>query len=308
MKPVKSVLVNLLTLAFSCHFFATSQTQKLSSAIVDGRSYAIVNLQTNFPEFSPLKRKALSDIRSASIPLADSLGTLFICFGRDAYSNSHYYLLQRRNDGTTEISKFDITQVAPDTLGATLDVRLWQDRQTPFPLDLRIVPSKHQLLFRWILSPPNDPTPGGEPAPADLLVDVGKSFPDLSLRDLDGKAFSTNSLRGKPAIISWWDTGCSAFIDELPGLDSLVSIFGQEVSFLAITQDSAQEVVSFLNNHRFRFSQTVGNDTTVQALGHQFPRTLVLDTDGVVHLDLMGGGSRETYKQVEKAVKKVLRE
>jgi peroxiredoxin len=170
------------------------------------------------------------------------------------------------------------------------------------------VPSRNQLLFRWLRSPTSDPTPGGNPTPADVVVDVGKPFPNLSLKDLSGNVFFTKSLRGKTSVVVWWDRGCSAFIDEMPGLDSLVSIFRQRVAFLAIAHDSIQQVVEFLKDHQFRFLHILGNDTAIQTLGLQFPRTLVLDPNGIIRLDLTGGGSQDIYKEVEKAVNGILRD
>jgi thiol-disulfide isomerase/thioredoxin len=302
---MKSVFVNILSLLLFWHLIASSQTQTRSSAIVDGRSYIVVDFQASLPEFRPLTKLLRSEVRSAAIPLGDTLGTMFICFGRDKDSTLRYFLLHTRTDGVT-YTNLDFSQVSIDTIRTTEDVRLWPNRGTPFPLDLRIVPSRNRLLFRWLLSPSSDPTPGGRPTPADVLVDVGKPFPDLLLVDLNGKDFFTKSLRGKPAIINWWTTWCSACIDEMPGLDSLVSIFGERISFLAIAQNSDQEVLGFLKNHRFRFFHTVGNDSPIQALGVKFPRTLVLDADGTIQQNLVGGG-KETYKEVERAINEVLR-
>jgi len=113
-------------------------------------------------------------------------------------------------------------------------------------------------------------------------------------------------LRGKPTVINWWATWCTACVVEIPGLDSLVNIFGAQISFLAIAQNSSEEVLTFLKNRSFRFSHTLGNDSTIQALGGSVPRTIVLDTNGTVVLDLIGG-SRDIYKQVEQAVNKIMR-
>ena len=303
---MKSAFINLFSCCLFLNYFALSQAQTPSSSTIDGRSYGVLEIQKSLPEFPPLRKRLLSEVRSAAIPLGDTLGRLFICFGRDAKSTLHYYFLHKRADGAT-YSTLDMNQIAPDTLRSTLDVRLWRDRQTPFPLDLRIVSSRNELLYRWLLSPAGDSTAGGRPTPADVPVDVGKPFPDLSLIDLQGREFYSKSLRGKPAIINWWATWCTACIDEMPGLDSLVSVFGQRVSFLAVAQNSNQEVVRFLKDHRFRFHHTVENDTTVRTLGAGVPRTFVLNADGTIQVDCLGGGP-ETYKQIEQAVNAVLRQ
>jgi peroxiredoxin len=47
---------------------------------------------------------------------------------------------------------------------------------------------------------------------------VGKAAPPLTLHTLDGRAISTESLRGKVVILSFWATWCAPCKQELPVL------------------------------------------------------------------------------------------
>ncbi|RME60937.1 MAG: TlpA family protein disulfide reductase, partial [Candidatus Dadabacteria bacterium] len=52
-------------------------------------------------------------------------------------------------------------------------------------------------------------------------VKAGKPFPNITLKTLDEKPFSLNSLKGKIVLINLWASWCLPCIKELPDLQEL---------------------------------------------------------------------------------------
>lgn len=242
---------------------------------------------------------------SATLPIPDSLGILTVCLGKTKDSTVACYILLQRRDNTVQMSTLYVGTAFPDTLSGTDNAELIPGRTLGFPLDLRVLPSRNKLFFRWSLSPAMDTLPGGVPTPRNSPIEMGKILPRIQVKGLTGNCISTNDFRGKPVVVNWWAIWCSGCTLEMPGLDSLVDMYNGRVSFLAICQDSAQQLIAFLKNHKFSFIQTVSSDSTERMLGDTFPRTLILDSKGKIVQDILGGGVN-TYKDIEQTLDRII--
>jgi thiol-disulfide isomerase/thioredoxin len=117
----------------------------------------------------------------------------------------------------------------------------------------------------------------------------------LNLELPDGKAWSFQSLRGKPVVLNFWATWCPPCVDELPLLEQ----FHQQNSakswqVVGIAVDNAKAVQKFLGKTPLSFptplagmagvdlSRTLGN------LSGGLPFTVVLNAAGEVALRHMG--------------------
>jgi len=75
---------------------------------------------------------------------------------------------------------------------------------------------------------------------------LNKPAPAFNLRDLDGKDWTLNSLRGKIVVLNFWFTTCLPCIKEMPELNALVAAYSDmPVIFLALTFNNREQVKAF---------------------------------------------------------------
>lgn len=106
---------------------------------------------------------------------------------------------------------------------------------------------------------------------------VGDAFPNFSLRDIQGKTWTNEQLKGKKTVINFWFTGCGPCRNEMPELGRWVKQF-PEVSFLAITFQKTEQIQQLVAEQHFYFHQLVEGEELIKELGIQsYPTTFVLD-------------------------------
>ncbi len=309
---MSKVLV-LRLLACYCYLFMPAASlcqinphaEKPKSAEIQGHYFASIPMLKGLPAFPPISRQFSSEQQHAALQFADTLGTLYICSGKGTDGQGRYFLVHHRYDQNWSMSSVMFSAANPDTLQAFEDLTPLAGRETPFPMDLRIVPSSRTLLFRWLLSPDDPNIPGGIPTAANVLLDVGKQLFDFTVTDLAGHQVRSAELRGKITVVDWWAISCSACIAEMPGFNKLVQKFASDVDFVAIAMNTTAQVTAFLSTHEFHFRQTVSEDSMYRLIGSGIPRTVVLDDHGVVRFDHAGGGP-DSYKEFDQAITALL--
>ena len=282
-----------------------SQSAPPSSAQIQGHYFAAFPMVKGLPAFVPIQRQLVLEQQFATLSFADTVGTVYICSGNTSKGEHQYWLLHHRHDKSWTLALRNFDTGNPDTLVLTYNLTPLNGRQTAFPMDLRMVPATGTLLFRWLLSPDDAKIPGGIPIPANMRLDVGKPLFAFTVTDLDGRTIQSSEFRGKVTVVNWWATTCSGCIEEMPGFNKLVQKYAPMVDFIAIAINSPQAVSTFLVKHEFRFQQTVAGDSMFQLIESGIPRTVVLDDQGVVQFDHVGGGP-DSYKEFEPAIDSLL--
>ena len=130
---------------------------------------------------------------------------------------------------------------------------------------------------------------------------IGAMAPDFSVVTMDGRPFSTDSLKGKISIINFWMISCPPCIAEIPGLNNVVKKYGRdEFNFIAIGMDDEKDINHFLNNNPWTFDQLASGSKLILdvfKIGWGFPTTFVLDKEGVIIGAFSGGTTDETAVQ-----------
>ena len=132
---------------------------------------------------------------------------------------------------------------------------------------------------------------------------IGALAPMFSVVTLDGKAFTTESLKGKITILNFWMISCPPCIAEIPGLNNVVRKYGRDdINYIAFGIDDEKDINGFLKNHPWSFDQVAAGTTMMLdefKIVFGFPTTFVIDQQGII-IDAFSGGTTD-----EQAVKEI---
>jgi cytochrome c biogenesis protein CcmG/thiol:disulfide interchange protein DsbE len=128
-----------------------------------------------------------------------------------------------------------------------------------------------------------------QPARAAPKADplVGKAAPAFTLSQLDGKRLSLASLKGKVALLNFWDFGCPSCNLEVKHLQRLHRMYageGLRVVGIAELAEEPRQVKQFLREYEASYPVLLDPD---QHVARKFgitahPVTLLIDRAGVV--------------------------
>jgi thiol-disulfide isomerase/thioredoxin len=121
-------------------------------------------------------------------------------------------------------------------------------------------------------------------APVVRLLRDPATLPSFSVADLDGKAISSEALRGKVVLVNFWATWCPPCRAEIPDLIKLQEKYKDNLVVLGISEDEAppDTVRAFVAEYKVNYFVAM----TTPALAKVFrgvaalPTTFVLDTEG----------------------------
>ncbi len=272
---------------------------------IAGQTHGRVAFMPGLPEFKPVSRWIVAERLFAPIPVPDSCGVVHVCFGLDREGGQKVVIVSIRRDSTVSMDNVNVDQTAGDTLVCTTAPRLLPSNESRFPLELRIVPSRHEFLFRWTLAKEDSLNPGGLPVPRSTLISVGKDFPDFEVNLLKGGKLNLGVSRGRICVLNWWWTRCGPCIAEMPGLNTLVKKYKGRVDFIAINPDPIKEVRAFLAKRTFNYQHALTDTSGTTMFGSSAPRNIVLDRAGIVVFD-ESGGSTDSYKIIESVIQREL--
>jgi peroxiredoxin len=132
-------------------------------------------------------------------------------------------------------------------------------------------------------------TPASEP---ELL---GKSAPEFTLKDVDGRETTLASLRGKPVLLDFWATWCAPCRESMPHVQSLYDRFKEKgLVVLGIdTNESADMARKYFVEQKYSFANLLGSgsDAIKNYGANSIPRVVLIDKDGVIRYVHRGWGT-----------------
>lgn len=144
---------------------------------------------------------------------------------------------------------------------------------------------------------------------------IGNRCPTYSLELVDGSGtINVKDLKGKIVIINFWGTWCGPCKQELPDFDQVATEYADDVVVLTVHTHSEREsapeyIAEHFPNSKMLFAYDLPLTKTVDMyfnlLGgtDSYPRTLILDTEGIVVLTQDGKMSHSQLVETIEAIK-----
>jgi thiol-disulfide isomerase/thioredoxin len=132
---------------------------------------------------------------------------------------------------------------------------------------------------------------------ADRLRHLTQMFADLDVRDMSGRRWTAQQLRGRVVVVDFWATWCAPCWKEIPTLKTIQERWDPtRVQVIGITLDvtDRRTLVAWLNRQRIEWPQIWERDGYDSPLAERFgvvalPTTLLVAPDGrVVAMSLRG--------------------
>jgi cytochrome c biogenesis protein CcmG, thiol:disulfide interchange protein DsbE len=138
---------------------------------------------------------------------------------------------------------------------------------------------------------------------AEAALRIGDPAPSMTLSHLDGTpAQIPEVLRGKVAVLHFWQIGCSSCRQEMPAMNELYGQYRRKgIEVLAINIGQKKEAVKV-----FAAELGISYPILIDAGGKSaatygvtdVPRTYVVDRNGIVRYRILGGATPEMLKKL----------
>ena len=117
---------------------------------------------------------------------------------------------------------------------------------------------------------------------------AGEPFPQFSEKDMDGRTWTNDSVRGHVMVLNLWYSGCGPCRAEMPELSSWKEQL-PNVIFLSATYHDAETTKRITDKHNFTWMHLVEAKDMMAWIGTEgFPFTVVVDKQGIVRYAVHG--------------------
>jgi len=130
---------------------------------------------------------------------------------------------------------------------------------------------------------------------------LNQAAPYFEVKDLQGKTFKLEDLKGKVVVLNFWFVECKPCVSEIPELNELVHDFpNEEIVFIALGLNKAEQMKKFLKKTPFDYHMVPdAMEVATQFRVDGFPTSVVIDQNGLVRFISLGVGPQNKEKLVE---------
>ncbi len=154
--------------------------------------------------------------------------------------------------------------------------------------------------------------PAPPPLPGRIVrAQAGTEMPELTFQDPDGNSLALADLKGTPVLLNLWATWCAPCRVEMPLLDELAGVMGDDLKVLTVSQDmrGAEVVAPFFAENSFENLEPWLDpeaDLAVQfTQSGLMPTTILFDADGKEVFRVAGDyewNSEDTIAEIREAL------
>ena len=129
----------------------------------------------------------------------------------------------------------------------------------------------------------------------------GRPLPAIKITTAGGKQFSTDSLRGKPALLDLWASWCEPCVQELDFLAAVYPRVKDKLAVITIDQnEEAKDATDLIARKKYTWPNVHDDGDIAGALGGiaGFPRTILVDSDGKVIYDKTGYDEEDLHRAI----------
>jgi thiol-disulfide isomerase/thioredoxin len=130
---------------------------------------------------------------------------------------------------------------------------------------------------------------------------TGRAAPALPRERLGGADATIGSLRGHPALVTFWASWCEPCVEEAPALERFALSLHGRGALVGVNwgDTSVSAARGFIKRHRWSFPNLRDPE---EASGHNFgvtglPTTFLIDAEGRVRATLRGPQSEESLQR-----------
>jgi thiol-disulfide isomerase/thioredoxin len=139
------------------------------------------------------------------------------------------------------------------------------------------------------------------PTASTVVLPVISVAPAWQLTTLDGKAISSEQLKGKVVVVDFWATWCGPCVHEIPGYIALQKKYAEQglvIVGVSVDQQGAGVVTKFNSDKGVNYPVALATPEIIAAFGgiEGIPTTFLIDREGRLRHHKVGAMATADYE------------